>query len=207
MTRYNSSKSASTVRLAVLLSLGLFIGHSDLLTDSAAADQESEKQEGVVERGIDKPQVSPLPSEKGFPLPDLVVTHMALTGVPAVNPATNRVEVPLRVTILNQGKGVAGKFATEVTYTNSADSTTHLIPFTVPGQTDIWRPYTASNLLSGTQVTFDGKLVFHPSVRHITATLNAYADVCTGEFDPKFCGVQESNETNNKSAGVFVQLP
>ena len=137
--------------------------------------------------------------------PDLVVSSLEATGSPTVN-AANSVEVPIRVVVRNQGSESAGVFKTCTEYTSAGRS--YQVAFTVPGQTDIWCPHTSASLASGSNVTFNGKVTFHPSLHGVTVTLTATADSCAGdEFTPAYCRVDESNETNNKSSAISLSLP
>ncbi len=137
---------------------------------------------------------------------DLVVTTFEKTGNPSINPTSGSVEVPVRVVVKNQGDAPAGifKVCTEYTGPNGA----YLVAFTVPGQQDIWYPFTSADLAENQSVTFNGKVVFHPEVHGVNVTLKAIADCCRGdEFKPEYCRVDESNEANNDSHSISVSLP
>jgi hypothetical protein len=137
--------------------------------------------------------------------PDLVVMTLETTGPSAVN-AENSVEIPIRVVVRNQGPASADVFKIATEYTGSRG--TFVVGFTVPGQNDIWYPRTSGLLASGSDVTFSGKVTFHPSVHGVTVSLNAIADSCSGdEFMPDYCRVEESNEGNNKSTSISLSLP
>jgi hypothetical protein len=136
--------------------------------------------------------------------PDLVVSSLQVTGPPVLN--AGAYELPIRVVVNNQGSSAAGVFKVSVEYTGPGG--TFAVSFTVPGQPNIWYPYTTVGLAAGNSVTFDGKLTFHPSVNSVTVTIKAIADSCGGdEFMPGYCRVDESNEANNKSTAVTVVLP
>jgi subtilase family serine protease len=137
--------------------------------------------------------------------PDLAVTTLETTGPATVNPA-NSVEVPIRVVVKNQGSAAADIFKVATEYTGSRG--TYVVAFTVPGQSDIWYPYTNTSLGAGSEVAFAGKVIFHPAIHGEAVTLKAVADSCSGdEFMPDHCRVKESNEGNNESAAVSVLLP
>lgn len=141
--------------------------------------------------------------------PDLVVTTLETTGPPVVN-ADNSVEVPVRVVVKNQGNAPAGTFkvATEYTGGITSPSSTFVVAFTVPGQGDVWYPYTSDSLAAGSSVTFVGKVTFDGTERGATISLTATADSCSGdEFMPAYCRVEESDEVNNKSTPISVSLP
>lgn len=136
---------------------------------------------------------------------DLVVTRWETTG-PATVDGSNHAVVPVRVVVRNQGTAAAGKFKVCTNYQGTQGN--FAVAFTVPGQTDIWYPYTSSPLSGGDEVTFAGNLTFHPSVHNETVTVKATADCCSGdEFMPDYCRVQESDETNNDSPNISVALP
>lgn len=138
--------------------------------------------------------------------PDLVVTTFEKTGNPSINPTSGSVEVPVRVIVKNQGVASAGIFKVCTEYTGPNGS--YLVAFTVPGQQDMWYPYTSADLAENQSVTFDGKVVFHPEVHGVNVTLKAIADCCRGdEFKPEYCRIHESNEANNDSHSISVSLP
>lgn len=136
--------------------------------------------------------------------PDLVVTTLEATGPATVN-SEGSFEVPIRVVVANRGDAAADIFKVATEYTGPDG--TFLVAFTVPGQSDIWYPYTSAPLAAGSQVTFAGKVTFHPSVRDVTVSLRATADSCAAdEFMPEHCRVEEINEGNNQSAPISVSL-
>jgi len=138
-------------------------------------------------------------------LPDLVVTDLQLTGPMVINSAGD-IEGPIRVVIRNQGGTAADIFKASTEYTGS--SGTFLVPFTVPGQSNSWYPFTDAPLAPGSDVTFDGSVTFPSRAQGETVSLAALADSCAGdEFMPPYCRVAESNETNNESAPLPVTLP
>lgn len=137
--------------------------------------------------------------------PDLVVTSLTTNGTPTVN-ADNSAEVPILVVVRNNGTASAGIFKVSVQYT--VNSQTFVVAFTVAGQTDIWYPWTDAALAPGEQVMFAGTLTFHPSLHNVTVSLEAVADSTDGdEFIPATGRVLESDETNNVSSPVEVDLP
>ncbi len=141
--------------------------------------------------------------------PDLVVTTLETTGPPTVN-AENSVEVPIRVVVKNQGNAAADIFKVATEYTGGAidPSSTFVVAFTVPGQSDIWYPHTSGSRAAGSTVTFAGKVTFNSAEHGVTVSLKATADSCSGdEFMPAYCRVDESDEGNNQSASISVALP
>jgi len=138
-------------------------------------------------------------------MPDLVVSSIRITGDPVIN-SKGAVELPLAVTVKNQGTGIAGNCKVSVDYTRAGG--TFVVAYTVPGQSDIWYPYTGTSLGAGATKPFVGKLTFHPSVHGETVTITALADSCSGdEMMPSYCRVNESDESNNESATVSAALP
>lgn len=141
----------------------------------------------------------------GLARPDLVVESLETTGSAAINPEGS-VEVPVRVVVRNSGSDTADMFKTGTEY--AGPDGTYTVAFTVPGQENIWYPYTSQPLAPGDEVTFDGKVTFHPEEHGITVALYAVADSCGGdEFKPDYCRVEERDETNNDSAPICVALP
>ncbi len=137
--------------------------------------------------------------------PDLVVTRLVITGPTTVN-SENKVEVPISVTVKNQGLMTAGTFKVSTSYTGARGTFT--VAFTVYGQNSLWYPWTTNPLPAGNEVTFSGKVTFHPSVHNETVSLAALADSCSGdEFVPSYCRVKESGESNNWSSSVSLYLP
>jgi len=137
--------------------------------------------------------------------PDLVATTLVITGSASVTTEGN-VEVPIRVVVKNQGKAAADIFKVATEYTGSRG--TFVVAFTVPGESDIWYPFTDASLPPGGQVTYDGKVTFLSSGGGETVSLKATADSCNGdEFMPDYCRVEESNEGNNDSTSISIPLP
>ena len=137
--------------------------------------------------------------------PDLIVTSLVTTGPTTVN-SENKVEVPISVTVKNQGLMTAGTFKVSTSYTGTRGTFT--VAFTVYGQNSLWYPQTINPLPAGNEVTFSGKVTFHPSVRNETVYLVALADSCSGdEFTPSYCRVKESDESNNWSNSLSLYLP
>ena len=137
-------------------------------------------------------------------LPDLVV--ITFKGSGPVEYVSGRYEVPVRAIIRNQGGLKADIFKIATEYTGS--SGTFVAPFTVEGQTSVWYPYTSAPLVPGGDVTFVGKVILPDSLAGQAFSLNAIADSCSGdEFMPDYCRVPESNEGNNVSYPIVLQLP
>lgn len=136
--------------------------------------------------------------------PDLIITLLEATGTATV--LEDRIEVPIRVVVRNQGTAAATLFKTGIDYTIPRG--TFPRPFRVPGQRDIYYPHTSRALAPRATITFNGKVTFKLSERGQTVRLKAIADSCSGEeFAEESCRVNESNESNNQSREISLQLP
>jgi hypothetical protein len=131
-------------------------------------------------------------------LPDLRVTAIA-TGAPSfINPS--EVNLPLTVTIVNQGDATGTRFKLSVDVIDSSGR--YVKPFTVPGQSDRWYPW-KTGLARGATYSFRGTLYIGipggPSLHGQRITIISRVDSCSGdEFMPDYCRVRESNEANNE---------
>ena len=144
-------------------------------------------------------------------MPDLVITNVKQTGVPKINNSGSP-EVPISVTVKNIGNFKASIFKVAV-YFRSHMVRNHMkgpfvVAFKVPGQSNMWYPYSVGTIAPEASITFNGNLIFHPYYRHKKVTIWAEADSCSGdEFKPSYCRVKESNENNNKSTPISIVLP
>lgn len=137
--------------------------------------------------------------------PDLVVVSLLTTGAATVNPDGN-IEVPIRVVVRNQGNVAADTFKVSTEYTGPDG--TFAVAFTVPGQDNVWYPYTSAPLAAEDEVTFTGAVTFPPALQGQEVSLRALADSCAGdEFMPDYCRVQERDEGNNGSDAISISLP
>lgn len=139
------------------------------------------------------------------PAPDLVVTSFKTMG--SAQYTDNGYELPVRLTVANQGNADADVFKVSVDYTT--DQGSFVVPFTVssPDHYYAWYPYTSGPLAPGASVLFDGVVTFAhlSSLNCRTLSLSALADSCSGdEFMPPACRVAESDEGNNQSAPLIV---
>lgn len=142
--------------------------------------------------------------------PDLVVTTLETTGSPTVDPGCNCVQVPIRVVVENRGYADADTFKVSTEFLGGviSPSTISVAQFTVPGQSDSWYPSREGSFAAGAKERFDGTVSFHPQERDVTVILWAVVDSCAGdEFMPAYCRVKESNEDNNMSFPILVDLP
>ena len=137
--------------------------------------------------------------------PDLVVSSFEITGTPSID-IENRVVVPVRIVVKNQGAADADVFKVSTSYTGSRD--THVVAFTVPKRGHPWYPYTWDSLEAGAELELNGTVTFDPSLHDTTVALVAIADSCSGEeFMPDYCRIIESEEENNQSGALSVALP
>lgn len=138
--------------------------------------------------------------------PDLVVSIIEVTGSSSVDSAGNAV-VPIRVVVKNQGNAEAGIFKVSTEYTDVGN--TLAVAFDVPGHPPVtWYQSTTVPLDGGSEREFTGNVIFNPALHNITVSLRAIADSCAGdENTPAYCRVDESDETNNKSADISISLP
>ncbi|MCI5210137.1 MAG: hypothetical protein D3910_15385 [Candidatus Electrothrix sp. ATG2] len=138
--------------------------------------------------------------------PDIIVTRFQVTSSPRIK--ANNTEIPIRVTVRNQGGAAASTFkiSTEYKGPSTRGRTLHAA-FNVPGQRNSHYPRTSGLLSPGREVTFSGKVILY-SPGSGAISLNAIADSCSGdEFMPPYCRVNESNEGNNKSRSLSIRLP
>ncbi len=139
--------------------------------------------------------------------PDLV-TRIEVTGDPTVNGQGN-VELPISVTVLNQGSAGAGSFKVAVEYTSDNTGGAVVIRFAATGQENAFYPFIES-LDNGADITLNGTVTFLSSARESTVSVRAIADSCSGDEDEiaePYCRVDESDENNNLSNAVTVNLP
>lgn len=150
-------------------------------------------------------QLIPLRGTGQAAQPDLVIIDMAWSGPGRIN-QKGEIEVPLHLVVKNEGNAEAGLFKVSTEYTG-ADGTFGL-PFTVPGQNNMWYPFTGAPLPAGGEAVFDGIVTFSARLQGQGISLAALADSCSGdEFMPAYCRVEESREDNNLAEGLSMTLP
>lgn len=138
--------------------------------------------------------------------PDLVINSIEITGGYSRNNQGD-FELPLRVSVANSGGLPAEPFKISVDY-RRPDLPWFLAPFTVPGQANIWYPFTAEPLPGQSEIVFEGIVTIPEAADGETILLRAVADSCAGdEFMPAFCRVEESAEKNNESKPITYTLP
>ncbi len=161
-------------------------------------------------------KIKPVPPPGPIPpsdLPDLTI-WIGLRGHPTI--VGDRIEIPFKVTVQNIGRADAGIFKVSTEYEIVSGGRPGLlerggIPFTVPGQANMWYPFTSAPLPSGTpprsQVTFNGKVSFGKAFGGVKVRIRAIADSTVGdEHMPAHGRVRESNEGNNTTAWSVVDL-
>ncbi|MFB2935980.1 CARDB domain-containing protein [Aerosakkonemataceae cyanobacterium BLCC-F154] len=156
-----------------------------------------------------------IPRSTPFPRPTIYPRPIPLSGSPDLiienfNVGTprrsgQRIEIPVTVTVKNRGQASANRFKLAIDYT--AEDREFVGSFKVPGESNMWYPFTDSELAAGESKTFRGTFIFN-NRRGISSTdLTAKADSCSGdEFMPGYCRVQESSETNNTRTVSGISL-
>lgn len=151
---------------------------------------------------------APLPDPKLLYGPPDLVVRVELGELPirsaALSAAGEGLYVPLRITARNQGGEPAGGFKLSVF--GSANDGDFLRPF-IPydGQGDFYI-FFDGELPPGGEVVFEGAVAFSSDVKG-EAKVYVEVDSCAGqEFPPEGCRVRESDEGNNFSDGMIVNL-
>lgn len=137
--------------------------------------------------------------------PDLVISALDYIDSGQIN-RRGDVEVSIHLVVKNQGNAEAGIFKVSTNYTGPDG--TFAVAFTVPGQNNLWYPFTSAPLPAGGEVAFDGKVTFSAKLQGQTVSLVGQADSCSGdESMPATCRVTESHEDNNLSEPLSLTLP
>lgn len=151
---------------------------------------------------------APLPDPKLLYGPPDLVVKVELGELPirsaALSASGPALFVPLRITARNQGGETAGPF--KISVFGSASDGDFLRPF-VPysGEGDFYI-FFDGKLPPGAEAIFEGAVAFNPNLQG-EAKIYAEVDSCAGEeFPPQGCRVGESDEGNNFSDGVIVNL-
>jgi hypothetical protein len=159
----------------------------------------------LTDNAPDSPQILPLRGSGTVTQPDLVISALDLNGSAQIN-RKGDVEVPVRLAVRNQGNTEAGIFKVSLDY--SGPDGTFAIAFTVPGQNNLWYPFTDAPLPPGDEVVFAGVVTFPTRLQGQDVSLEGLADSCSGdEFVPAACRVEESREDNNLSGPISLSLP
>ena len=150
------------------------------------------------------PTDTPTPTPPPIP-PDLVVSSLQISGPGKFN-TQGGFEVPIQVVVENQGETAGGNFKLSTEY--SGPNGTFVVPFTVPGENDIWYPFINTSLPAGGRTTLNGKVTINPSAQGYTVSLRVIADSCSGDENmPGYCRVEENNEGNNASEQWEISVP
>lgn len=159
----------------------------------------------LIDNAPTNPQQLPLRGVGRVTQPDLVITALDFNGSAQIN-QKGEIEVPLYMVVKNQGNAEAGIFKVSAQYTGPDG--TFAVAFTVPGQNDLWYPFTGAPLPGGSEVVFDGSLTFSARLQGQNVSLVTLADSCSGdELMPAYCRVEESHEDNNLSQPLSTTLP
>jgi len=116
--------------------------------------------------------------------------------------------VPVEVTVTNRGTSAAAVFSTSTEYAHP-----QLGRFLVPllaTDGELYDLQTTAELEPGQSVTFVGVVLLNPDLAGETVELTVVADSCSGDGSSvaeSYCRVEESDETNNRSAPIRVLLP
>ena len=155
-------------------------------------------------------------------LPDLIIQAIS-SGSPAR--VGDRVEIPYSVRVRNRGGSPAGLFKVSVGYrflsfpVVLAERLTvreGVVAFAVPGQRNAMFPFTTGPLNAGSEIIFTGKLIFptifdrsfDENTPRVRMRFDAFADSTQGEGSsvPSYGRVRESNESNNKSNYIDMEM-
>ncbi|MCL4302259.1 MAG: choice-of-anchor D domain-containing protein [Anaerolineae bacterium] len=160
----------------------------------------------LTDNAPDTPQHLPLRGIGAATQPDLVVSALDFNGPAQINRRSGEIEVPIRLAVRNHGNAEAGLFKVSTDYTGP--NGTFVVAFTVPGQNNIWYPFTNTPLPPGDEVVFAGVVTFSANMQGQNVSLTGLADSCSGdEFMPPACRVEESREDNNLSQPISLALP
>lgn len=151
---------------------------------------------------------APLPDPKLLYGPPDLVVKVELGELPvrsaSLAAAGKGLFVPLRITAANRGGETAGGFKLSVF--GSANDGDFLRPFIPYDQQGDFYIYFDGKLPPGGEVVFEGAVAFTGNVQG-EAKVYVEVDSCAGEeFTPENCRVSESDEGNNFSDGMIVNL-
>ena len=145
--------------------------------------------------------------------PDLVPSFR-FSGTPLVHNSGYYL-VPMRITIRNSGRDVAGRFKISAEYNHNSFGGMRVVPFshvTSAGRSvtgDNFYAWTNRALFVGQAIEFNAFITIPKTVpRGEEIIVSIWADSCVGdEFEPFYCRVHEINEANNRTSTVSVRLP
>ncbi len=135
----------------------------------------------LTDNAPDTPQHLPLRGVGAVTQPDLVISALDFNGSARIN-RSGEIEVPIRLAVRNQGNAEAAVFKVSTDYTGP--NGTFVVAFTVPGQNNIWYPFT-NTAAPGDEVVFAGVVPSPPICMGQNVSLTGLADSCSGdEFMP-----------------------
>jgi hypothetical protein len=139
------------------------------------------------------------------PVPDIVVKAFAITDTLRLNRDSARFELPVSLTLRNDGNTPADTFKVAAEYTGKVG--TFVTPFQVNGATFFY-PFTTTPLGPGETVTLVGSVFLPFFSGGQVVQLRMEADSCSGEEDAAVtCRIDEFSEINNRSLDIPVELP
>ena len=138
-------------------------------------------------------------------LPDLVVDSIEVVNTTSDNGVT--LEVPVRITVRNQGSGYANYSYLKLFYKHlNLDNYQWFLAGFQRSDHSLRNGHTPK-LAPGESVTLNGTVYLSRSMKNTYILLHARTDSCAGlEFVPRYCYVFESNEKNNTSRNLFVYV-
>lgn len=145
--------------------------------------------------------------------PDLTTTFR-FSGLPLVHREGHYL-VPLRITVKNAGRDIAGRFKINAEFNHISFAGTRVVYFShisSPGRGvigDEFYAWTNKALPVGQSIEFNAFITIPKTVpRGQDITVRVMADSCVGdEFEAAFCRIDELNEENNRTDLQTVRLP
>ncbi len=122
--------------------------------------------------------------------------------------ANGNYSIPIEVTVTNRGGSAAAVFKTSTEHTDPQYGWL-MTPFQVDGRTPYY-PQTTEPLEPGQSVTFIGAVFLEQEMAGETVELSVVADSCNGDgssIAESYCRINESDESNNRSAPMRVVVP
>jgi hypothetical protein len=130
-------------------------------------------------------------------LPDIVVAAFAATDTISFNQELNRFELPVSITLRNDGNVAADTFFVGALST-FAD--------TVGVAAQLTSPSTKAPIAPGESETIADTVSWDTGFQGDSLRLHLWADACTSD-GPSPCRIDEFSETNNFSQDILVSLP
>ena len=146
------------------------------------------------------PRVVPPP----IAFPDLVVSRFIEAGRAKLQ--DGEIYLPVKIDVKNSGVFAAGVFKVEIRIKDSTGRI-YSVPLTVVGSADARFPASSAPLAPGATLTFEGVVKISARERGRRVMLHAVADTCADAGLSAPCRVRESDESNNASVPITVELP